>query len=477
MEIDRERVEKMGTVQRMEATGEYATAKIAVWWDMKDCPIPEDYEAGQVRSSLEAAFKEQGYSGPVSITAYGDQTQTPDHILKGLSSTGVSVAHTKSESTCHFMYEDLVKWRRLNPPPATNTMMIISDEVGDKFTWDLVRLQQRTLYKLFLAYSVKPEYMVLSVSEQWCWKKLLSSSPPAAAGVQQGGAKFYCKSCSYDSGYLKKFKKHLSSYSHAREEFVNPTDHKLVRYTEDWGRNYKATPEFATAKIHVWWDLSGCPIPEGYDARQVRPSIEAAVKELGYYGPVSITAYRDHKHTPLQALSSTGVDVAHTVSDVTYSLMFNDMLEWHRNNPPQTAALIMVISDNVEIMARRLVKLLQENNYNFFLAYSFRPYKMSYLLTSAEWLWESILSGEERLLQNCSSSSGSGDGQSTSRFYCRLCVGFITISIDKFRAHLSNEEHAQEENEIREHGEYHFVNERLCQLAEYDGDHLPRATI
>jgi len=98
---------------------------------------------------------------------------------------------------------------------------------------------------------------------------------------------------------------------------VNPTDHKLVRYTEDWGRNYKATPEFATAKIQVWWDLFDCPIPQGYDARQVRPSIEAAVKELGYYGPVSITSYGDHKHTPLQALqalSSTGVDIAHTVS-------------------------------------------------------------------------------------------------------------------------------------------------------------------
>ena len=92
----------------MKATAEYATANIAVWWDMKDCPIPEGYEAGQVRSSLEAAFKEQGYSGPVSITAYGDQTQTPDHILKGLLSTGVSVAHTKSGwlsiSTTFYIY-------------------------------------------------------------------------------------------------------------------------------------------------------------------------------------------------------------------------------------------------------------------------------------------------------------------------------------------------------------------------------------
>ncbi|KAL0855686.1 hypothetical protein Bca101_060839 [Brassica carinata] len=38
-----------------------------------------------------------------------------------------------------------------------------------------------------------------------------------------------------------------------------------------------------------------------------------------------------------------------------------------------------------------LVELLQENNYKLFLAYSFRPSKMSFLLTSAEWLWESLL--------------------------------------------------------------------------------------
>ncbi|KAL0701162.1 hypothetical protein Bca4012_057284 [Brassica carinata] len=124
------------------------------------------------------------------------------------------------------------------------------------------------------------------------------------------------------------------------QEYVNPTHHKLIRYTEDWGRNYKATPEFATAK----------------NTGVVRPSIEEAVKELGYSGPVSITAYGDHKHTPLQALSSTGVDIAHTVCDVTYSRMFSDILEWHRNNPPQTAAIIMLISDNVEIMACGLTK-------------------------------------------------------------------------------------------------------------------------
>ncbi|KAF3548117.1 hypothetical protein DY000_02005791 [Brassica cretica] len=138
----------------MRATAEYATAKIAVWWDMKDCPIPEDYDASLIRQSLEGAFMERGYSGPVSITAYGDQTKTPGYILEGLSYTGVSVAHTRSESIKYVMHRDMVERRGQNPPPAT--MMIISDEVQGVFDWDLPRLQQRTLYNLFLAYSVEP---------------------------------------------------------------------------------------------------------------------------------------------------------------------------------------------------------------------------------------------------------------------------------------------------------------------------------
>ena len=61
---------------------------------MDQCPIPEEYDARLVRPSIEAAFKEIGYSGPVSITAYADHKETPNHVLLALSSTGVDVAHT-----------------------------------------------------------------------------------------------------------------------------------------------------------------------------------------------------------------------------------------------------------------------------------------------------------------------------------------------------------------------------------------------
>ncbi|CAN6826491.1 unnamed protein product, partial [Brassica oleracea] len=208
--------------------------------------------------------------------------------------------------------------------------------------------------------------------------------------------------------------------------------------------------------------MMSCPIPEGYDARRVRPSLEAAFKELGYSVPVSITAYGDHNHTPLQGLSSTGVDVLHVVPGFTY--MSSDVSKWDYANPPQTVAIVMVVSDFVDSISHCLVRLLQENNYNLFLAYSSRPSKMSFLLTSAEWLWESLLAaGSEKrriLLQKCSSKSESGEPTAT--LYCKLCH-FGTKSIDIFRTHLStDEEHAEEEKRLP------ASRKSNIQVAEYD---------
>ena len=81
-------------LERMSANDTAKISKIEVWWDMKDCPIPEGYDARRVRPSIERAVKEIGYTGPVSITAFADQKETPDHHLLALSSTRVDFAHT-----------------------------------------------------------------------------------------------------------------------------------------------------------------------------------------------------------------------------------------------------------------------------------------------------------------------------------------------------------------------------------------------
>ncbi|XP_020871772.1 uncharacterized protein LOC9300671 isoform X2 [Arabidopsis lyrata subsp. lyrata] len=439
------------------AEPKYATAEIAVWWDIVDCPIPEGYEAHRVRPSIEGAFKKLGYSGPVSITAYGDQTQTPDNLLRGLSSTGVHVAHAITESTCALMYSDMVEWRRHIPPPAT--MMFISNQVDHVFSLDLARLQQETQYNLFLAYSVSSKAIpALETSAEWRWNNLLKSKTKKTRVVkiyeeeESDRAMFYCKSCDFDCQSLRELRKHLSSRYHAMGELLCPTATEISPVTMKWGRNFPAKPEYATAKILVLWDIVDCPIPEGYEVHRVRPSIEGAFKKLGYSGPVSITAYGDQSQTPdhlLRGLSSTGVAVSHAITEVRYRRMFYDLIGWQDLNPPP--ATIMLISDHIEDYFSTFVAGLQQccikYKYNMFLAYSFRPNKMLALVTSAEWLWESLLEVSEtrrHVLQRCSSQTG--EPESTRMFDCETCL-FDCKSLDDFMKHLSTNEHAWEAEE------------------------------
>ena len=136
------------------------------------------------------------------------------------------------------MHRDMVEWRGQNPPPAT--MMIISDEVQGVFDWDLPRLQQRTLYYLFLAYSVEPNVcIILSTSEKWCWKRLLYSKTSGLHAVQC--AKLYCNSCNFDCQNLNKFNKHLSSYKHLRQVSILSLSLSLSIWDFFWS-NYYHTP-------------------------------------------------------------------------------------------------------------------------------------------------------------------------------------------------------------------------------------------
>ncbi|CAN7081166.1 unnamed protein product [Brassica oleracea var. botrytis] len=452
------------------------TAKIEVWWDMNDCTIPEGYDARRVRSGIERAFEKLGYTGRVSITAYGDQKKTPCDVLRGLSSTGVAVAHTNSDSTRSVMHRDMVEWRAQNPPPGI--ILIISDQVEGEFSWDLARLQQRTRYKLFQANSMKSlDDFILLYKANWRWEQLLEKGDPplvAVVGGLSSAAMFYCKSCNFDCQSLKKFRKHLSSYKHGMEEAINPPDTRLSCVTKRWARNYPATPEHATAKIHVLWDMNDCPIPEGYDARRVRPSIERAFKEIGYSGPVSITAFADQKQTPvhhLLALSSTGVDFSHTLPWVHYSRMITDFEKWTKNNP--APASIMIISDEVASSKYRstlICRKLQKSNYNCFLAYSVRPFEMPVLVTSAEWLWDNLLAVSEtkrNILHKCSESESERVvAASTGMFCCTLCLCDCK-SLDDFNKHLSSKDHTQEEKRMTSHSQSFPHRQRQYKISNY----------
>ncbi|KAF3502966.1 hypothetical protein F2Q69_00043941 [Brassica cretica] len=54
-------------------------AKTWVFWDINSCPVPKDYDARLVGSSIESALKKAGYcEGDLTITAIGNLS----HILQ-----------------------------------------------------------------------------------------------------------------------------------------------------------------------------------------------------------------------------------------------------------------------------------------------------------------------------------------------------------------------------------------------------------
>ncbi|XP_048594193.1 uncharacterized protein LOC125575375 [Brassica napus] len=213
------------------------------------------------------------------------------------------------------------------------------------------------------------------------------------------------------------------------------------------------------------------PIPEGYDARLVRPSIEAAFKKIGYSGPVSITAYTAYKETPhhhLVGLSSTGVDLAHTLYWYKGSRMYDDVRQWENDNPAPASVMLISDVDRDDYIPSLISRYLQKSNYNCFLAYSFRPCKMTVMLTSAAWLWESLLSvfSEKRrrhILKNCSESA------STGMFYCKLCYDWDCESLDEFTKHLSRSKtHAREEYRIISHSDFLDRERTLTKISNYN---------
>lgn len=72
----------------------------------------------------------------------------------------------------------------------------------------------------------------------------------------------------------------------------------------------KATPELATSKTIVWWDMDSCPLPNGYEPSRVGPRIDTELKNQGYNGPLTIIGIGNLEGVPhdfLKALSSGGV--------------------------------------------------------------------------------------------------------------------------------------------------------------------------
>lgn len=75
------------------AEAQYVKAKTSVWWDIENCQVPKGCDPHAIAQNISSALAKLNYSGPVSISAYGDTTRIPSSVQQALSSTGIALNH------------------------------------------------------------------------------------------------------------------------------------------------------------------------------------------------------------------------------------------------------------------------------------------------------------------------------------------------------------------------------------------------
>ena len=77
----------------MEAEQQYMMARTSVWWDIENCHVAKGCDPHAIAQNISSALAKLNYSGPVSISAYGDTTGIPSAVQQALSSTGIALNH------------------------------------------------------------------------------------------------------------------------------------------------------------------------------------------------------------------------------------------------------------------------------------------------------------------------------------------------------------------------------------------------
>ncbi|KAF8679159.1 hypothetical protein HU200_045925 [Digitaria exilis] len=159
--------------------GEYATVKTSVWWDIENCHVPRCSEPHLIAQNMSSALAAAGYTGPITISAYGDTNCVPNHVQYALSSTGIALNHVPAgikDASDKKILVDMLIWAIDNPPPA-NYLLISGDR---DFSYALHKLVMRR-YNILLAQPPNvSEVLTAAAKHVWLWKSLVAGEPPLA---------------------------------------------------------------------------------------------------------------------------------------------------------------------------------------------------------------------------------------------------------------------------------------------------------
>uniref|UniRef100_A0A0D3AU59 NYN domain-containing protein n=2 Tax=Brassica oleracea TaxID=3712 RepID=A0A0D3AU59_BRAOL len=94
--------------------------------------------------------------------------------------------------------------------------------------------------------------------------------------------------------------------------------------------------EFVVADTGVFWDIAYCPIPGGLGPEKIYQNIKLALKNMGYYGKLSIFAYGDENQNP-KDIETGGIKCVFTGDEQTRRSLNTNILLAQPENVPHPA--------------------------------------------------------------------------------------------------------------------------------------------
>ncbi|XP_006291471.2 uncharacterized protein LOC17885617 isoform X2 [Capsella rubella] len=371
-----------------------------VFWDINTCPVPRCSDAPLVGPSIKRFLLNKGYVGPSIIIAVGLLEKVDVDILKGVSSSGITLTSVPYGSSdiellaCDFTNSHMFPFN----------IMVISDAKISGLTSRYLKNMDCNLLKPF-PYSSLQRFLLADSGA-------LEKDKCSGTGES---AYWFCSVCYPGLAYrgFDNLTVHLSSEQHQFKVFK-----QLENLLQENVGHLLSECHYQEAVTLVFWDINTCPVPSSCDPRLVGPGIKRFLKNKGYSGPLTITAVGVLTDVPdniLRGVYSGGISLDNNHcgrSSVNYSVR-----DYTSANPPP--AIIMVIGDPG-------VLLSISDLFSYKGGYKFLPY-------------DSILSflpAGELEGDNCSET-----GESASCVCSDCCRGNVEKDFEKFSMHLSSRAH------------------------------------
>ncbi|XP_073271548.1 uncharacterized protein [Primulina huaijiensis] len=166
------------------APEQHKDLEILVWWDMFDCPLPAECNPCRIKDNTESSLRRLNYSGPISISAYGELDNMGEEALHSLQSSGVKMIHIPSGRGKGFakhmiLIPDMLIWG-LRSRKRANHLLISGDEV---FAYAMHQLKVRNFNTLLAHPHPQPlqaddSSLVYAANTVWLFTSLLDGEAP-----------------------------------------------------------------------------------------------------------------------------------------------------------------------------------------------------------------------------------------------------------------------------------------------------------